>query len=108
MANNAGVTAFFVMLTASCQTNSGGTDSRYQGVIEFDQRVVGFELPGRVNAVPAVRGAYVHAGDRLAALDPELETTTRTARASDVKAAEAQFSLVKAGTRVEEIRSVEA
>ena len=70
--------------------------------------MLGFELPGRVASVSAVRGAAAHAGDRFAALDTELESTTRAARASDAETAEAQLALVKAGSRGEEIRAMQA
>jgi HlyD family secretion protein len=93
---------------AGCHRISADIGERYQGVLELDERVLGFELPGRVATVNTVRGASVHSGDRLAGLDTELESTTRAARASDADAAEAQLALVKAGSRGEEIRAAQA
>jgi HlyD family secretion protein len=91
-----------------CQRARAEASTSYQGVVEFDQRLLGFELPGRLNSVLAERGATAHLGDRLASLDPQLATTTRLARMSEADAAEAQLALVKAGSRREEIRSMQA
>jgi HlyD family secretion protein len=92
-----------------CQRAQAETStSSYQGIVELDQRLLGFELPGRLNNVPAQRGATVRMGERLASLDPQLATTTRLARMSEADAAEAQLALVKAGSRREEIRSMQA
>ncbi|HEX3595872.1 MAG TPA: HlyD family efflux transporter periplasmic adaptor subunit, partial [Polyangiaceae bacterium] len=93
---------------AGCHEVSAEIGDRYQGIIELDERLLGFELPGRVSTVGTVRGAAVRAGEQLAALDPELAVTARAARASDADAAEAQLALVKAGSRGEEIRSMQA
>jgi HlyD family secretion protein len=93
---------------AGCKKVSADIGDRYQGIVELDERVLGFELPGRVSAVDALRGAPVHAGDRLATLDPELATTARAARQSDADAARAALALVKAGSRGEEVRSMQA
>ncbi len=94
--------------TAGCHAVSAEIEERYQGVVEFDERVLGFELPGRVSSVGTVRGAIAHAGQNLAALDAELETTMRAARTSDQEAAEASLALLKAGSRGEQIRSMQA
>jgi HlyD family secretion protein len=80
----------------------------FQGVIEFDERVLGFETAGRVIKVLAVRGAEVGAGDVLATLDDTLERTVRESREAEALAARADLSLVRAGTRPEQIRSMEA
>lgn len=109
MINNRGLLLVLAMgACAGCRNVSADIGDRYQGIVELDERVLGFELSGRVVSVSAVRGASAHAGERLAALDSELEATTRAARASDADAAEAQLALVKAGSRGEEIRAMQA
>lgn len=80
----------------------------YQGVVELDEWVLGFELPGRIEKVEALRGKPVSAGDVLASLDTTLETTVKAAREGDLQAAESQLSLLRAGTRSEDLRSMEA
>jgi HlyD family secretion protein len=80
----------------------------FQGVVEFDERVLGFETGGRLMRVPAVRGAEIHSGDLLATLDDKLERTVRESREAEATAAHADLSLVRAGTRPEQLRSMEA
>src|SRR3954454_13115549 len=80
----------------------------FQGVVEFDERVLGFEMGGRVTTVEAVRGSNVRAGDVLAQLDDTLERTTHESRAAEAEAANAELALVRAGSRPEEVKSMEA
>lgn len=76
--------------------------------MELDEWVLGFELGGRVSAIPATRGEAVQSGAKLASLDSTLESTLWTARKSDAEAAESQLALLKAGSRGEEVRSMDA
>jgi len=99
---------FSSFISIGCSRVPRAHESDYQGIVELDEWVLGFEVGGRVQTIPAVRGARVEAQQKLATLDPTLELTLRAARASDAQAAEAQLALLKAGTRGEEIRSVEA
>jgi HlyD family secretion protein len=80
----------------------------FQGVVEFEERVLGFEVGGRVASVEVERGAVVRAGQSLAALDATLERAAHESREAEAKAAEAQASLVRAGTRPEDVRAMEA
>jgi HlyD family secretion protein len=95
-----------VFLSSCHRTNPA--DSAYQGVVELDEWVLGFELTGRISSLGTVRGAAVDKGQRLAQLDATLEATTRAAREDDADAARAQLALLKAGSRAEDLRSVEA
>jgi HlyD family secretion protein len=79
-----------------------------QGVIEFDERLVGFEVGGRLTAVAALRGATVRAGDLLATLDDKLERTAKESREARAVAAQADVALVRAGSRPEAVRSMQA
>ncbi|MFO0694453.1 MAG: efflux RND transporter periplasmic adaptor subunit [Polyangiales bacterium] len=79
-----------------------------QGVIEHDDYVLGFEIPGRVAAVEIDRGDRVTPGEILVRLDDGLERPGRDARASDLEGARAQLSLLEAGSRAEDIRSTQA
>jgi len=80
----------------------------FQGVLEFDERVLGFEIGGRLLTVKTQRGALVHAGDVLATLDDTLERTAREGREAEVHAAQAEVALLRAGSRPEEVRSMQA
>ncbi|MBI3205262.1 MAG: HlyD family efflux transporter periplasmic adaptor subunit [Myxococcales bacterium] len=95
-------------LAVSCGSASAAPEDTYQGVVELDERVLGFEVGGRVERVDVKRGDAVAGAAPLAALDSSLEKTAREARAAEVDAAKAQVALLKAGARPEEIRALEA
>jgi HlyD family secretion protein len=106
MINNS-VCFAFAALTVACQPKPRHPGA-FQGVIEFDERLLGFEVGGRVTALQAKRGATVHAGDVLATLDDALERTTKEGREAQARAAQADVALVRAGSRPEEVRAAEA
>ena len=80
----------------------------FQGVVEYDDRVVAFEVPGRIAKVDVHRGDIVKDGDELAKLDDSLEVLVRDARASEADAARADLALLEAGARSEDIGSAAA
>lgn len=112
MINNSAITGTLagicLVFSIGCHQKAAPFEGDYQGIIELDEWVLGFELPGRVSTVGTVRGSIVSAGEKLAALDATLESTARSARESDAQAAHAQLALLKAGSRAEELRSMEA
>jgi HlyD family secretion protein len=77
----------------------------FQGIVEYDQRVIGFEVPGRIEQVPVQRGDLVNAGQLLAKLDDTLQRLTVESRQKDQAAAEADLALLLAGSRREDIAS---
>lgn len=95
------------VLLAGCQ-NGGPHDGQLQGIVELDQRVLGFEVGGRVSRLNVHRGDRVAPGDKLAALDDTLERLSRNARRADAEAAVAQADLVRVGSRPEEVRALAA
>ena len=95
-------------LAAIACGGSGDHEGAYQGVVEFDERHLGFEVGGRLREVTVDEGDQVAAAQVLASLDDAVERTARRAREQDVVAARAQTSLVRAGARAEEIRSMAA
>ncbi len=105
MIKNYGIPLF--LLVAAC----GGNDpakGAYQGIVEFDERVLSFEVPGRIQRLTVARGDAVKAGQVVAALDDSLERAAREARARDADAARASVALARAGSRAEEIRGAAA
>jgi len=80
----------------------------YQGVVEYEERDLGFEVGGRVRDIPVERGGAVAAGQVIATLDDTLERAAHEARLGEVDVARSQQELVQAGTRPEEIRIVRA
>jgi HlyD family secretion protein len=93
---------------AACAGRGAEESGAAQGIVEYEQRILGFELGGRVAEVPVARGDRVKRGQRLARLDDELARTTRSVRANEERAARAQLVLLESGARPEDVRSVAA
>jgi HlyD family secretion protein len=112
MINNAALAKlmFFPALTLlGCQTQArAGAPDPLQGILELDDQPLAFELPGRVRKILVKRGDEVKAGQPLAELDDGLELPLRDARVAELRGAEAQAQLIKAGVRKEEVRTTEA
>jgi HlyD family secretion protein len=92
----------------SCQSGKAPSLGRYQGVVELDERVLAFELGGRVVKMAVERGDSVRPDEEIARVDDTLEETARDARHAEVDVAKSQVSLLEAGARPEEIRSIAA
>lgn len=107
MINKPRTLALIAALVGACapEARHPGT---YQGVVELDERLLGFEVGGRLASVSARRGAEVEAGAVLAALDDTLAQTAARGRQAEAAAAAARAALVGAGSRVEDIRALEA
>jgi HlyD family secretion protein len=97
-----------LMIACGCEQTKGASLEGYQGVVEFDEWVLGFELPGRITVLDAVRGGVLDAKARVAALDSAEEAALRDARRGELEAASAQVALLKAGSRAEDVRSMDA
>jgi HlyD family secretion protein len=109
MINNAPTLCWMLVVTASCANARAGQErAALQGVVEFDDRVIGFELPGRVLEVPVERGQRVEAGSVMARLDDGLERPIRDLRAGELAAAQAELDLLRKGARREDLRAAEA
>jgi HlyD family secretion protein len=84
------------------------TVGRYQGMIEYDERELAFEAPGRVVVVAVQRGQRVEAGAVIARQDDAIDRDLRAVDAGAVRVAEAELALVAAGSRGEDVRAAEA
>ncbi len=93
-----------VVAAAGCAGHAEAPEA-YQGVIELEERLIGFEIGGRVADLAVTRGQSVTKGARLAALDDSLARPQRDARAAELRVAEAQVALLRAGSRAEEVRA---
>ncbi len=94
--------------TLGCAPASADAEESYQGVVEFDERVLGFELGGRVQKISVERGDSVAERGELAALDSRMEKTAEEAREAEASSAKAQVALLKAGPKREDTRALEA
>lgn len=104
MVNNARAIVCGVLLAAACHRTQASPEG-FQGVVEYDDRVIGFEVPGRVERVGVNRGDLVKSGQLLAKLDDTLQRLTVDARQKDQQAAESDLALLLAGSRHEDIAS---
>jgi HlyD family secretion protein len=84
------------------------TDGRYQGMIEYDQRDLSFEQPGRVVDVAIKRGQTIAAGAPVARQDDAVDREAKTIDQRAVDVAQADLALIKAGSRAEDVRAAEA
>jgi HlyD family secretion protein len=87
---------------------AGSDDGRFQGVVEYDERDLAFEVSGRITAVPVRAGDELAAGALVAQLDDRLAKSALAAREGEAQAAGDQVALLKAGARGEDLRALRA
>ena len=97
--------ALLVVLVA-CDRDEG--PAGYQGVIELDERVLAFEVPGRVIALGAARGDQIEPAHVLATLDDSQPRASIAVREAEAVAAGERAKVVALGGRSEDIRAFEA
>ncbi|CAN5816246.1 efflux RND transporter periplasmic adaptor subunit [soil metagenome] len=90
-----------------CPSPSAGAPD-YQGIVEYEERVLAFELPGRVKRVDVKRGDVVADQQPLAEVDATLEKLSRDARASEIETARADVALLEAGAKREDVAALAA
>ena len=80
----------------------------FQGVVEYDERNLGFEVSGRLAEIAVRAGDVVAPGALIARLDDSLARSALLARQSEAQAAQDQLSLLRAGARGEDVRAMRA
>lgn len=78
----------------------------FQGVVEFDERRLAFERPGRVARMLVAETEEVEAGQLLATLDADLAELEHDMRVAQLEAAQARLALVAAGARSSDVRAL--
>lgn len=96
------------LLLVACERRESRDPEALQGIVEVEQAALAFELPGRISEVRVRRGDGVRRGTVLAALDTTLERALRDVRLSELDQAAATLSLLEAGSRREDVRSLDA
>jgi HlyD family secretion protein len=94
-------------LVLGCRASAAPRE-RFQGIVEYEERHLGFPLGGVITSVAVVEGQGVAVTDRVATLDDQLERAQRDGRVAEAAAAEARLALLLAGTRAELITQVQA
>ncbi|MDH3653875.1 MAG: HlyD family efflux transporter periplasmic adaptor subunit [Myxococcales bacterium] len=100
-------TVVLVVAIAGCSSERN-TPSGYQGIIEHDDRHLGFRVGGQLREIRFDRGDLIEEGALIAVLDDTAELPILLAREADLARARAKAALVYAGPRVEEVRSTMA
>jgi HlyD family secretion protein len=108
MINNshAPIFAGFLLLLGSCAPATSAPPG-LQGVMELDQRIIAFEVAGRILSVDVHRGDHVH-DTILAHVDDKAARLARDARQHELEAAEDDLALLKAGARPQDVASTAA
>lgn len=110
MNRRAAAVVLCVLVTAGvgCRRETAPAAPRASGYVEATEVRVASKVPGRVAEVRVVEGARVAAGDILVTLSTtDVDLALGRVRAERAQA-EAQLRLVRAGSRVEDIRQAEA
>ncbi len=94
-------------LATACSNAAANGPERLQGVLEYEDRVLGLEVGGRVSVVEVRRGDRLVPNTVLLRLDDEMERPMREARAAEVEVARAQLRLLESGARPEEVRGAQ-
>jgi len=106
------VARFLTVFAVCCGLSACSTERAlppgYQGIVEFDDRHLGFQVGGRLREVRFERGDVIQNGELIAVLDDSAEVPILRAREADLARARANAALVYAGPRVEEVRSTVA
>lgn len=96
-----------VAAMAGCSSERN-TPAGYQGIVEHDDRHLGFRVGGQLREIRFDRGDLIEEGALIAVLDDTAELPILLAREADLARARAKAALVYAGPRVEEVRSTMA
>lgn len=108
MINNSRTPIFagFLLLLGSCAPATSAPPG-FQGAVELDQRIMAFEVSGRILSVDVRRGDHVH-DTVLAHVDDKAARLTRDARQHELEAAEGDLALLLAGARPQDVASTAA
>jgi HlyD family secretion protein len=77
-------------------------------VVEYEERVLSFEVAGKIEKVAVARGDQVEPGASIARVEDTLERLARDAKKDDVEVAKADLALVTAGSRREDVAQMAA
>jgi membrane fusion protein YbhG len=102
------VLAGLALLSTACHRNAPATSNRATGYVEATEVRVSAEVGGRLVDLKVAEGDRVSAGDVIARIDTaDTDLALRRAMAERDQA-QAQFALVRAGSRPEDIRQASA
>jgi HlyD family secretion protein len=92
----------------ACRAEEALEGSELQGIIEFDDRSLAFEVAGRLVVVSVEEGDVLKPGQELARLDDKLEQLKKASLEAEGRATKAQLNLLYAGALPEQLSQVRA
>jgi HlyD family secretion protein len=93
---------------AACEPSGSSTLPGHQGIVEYEERTLAFEVPGRLHVLEVDEGMMLAPGNVIGRLDDTLERLARDARAAEAKAVRKQLALIEAGSRPEDVKALRA
>lgn len=100
--------ALLAASAVACSSADATRADEFQGIVEHDERILAFEVGGRIKTLGVDRGSTLTEGALVGSLDDGLELPLRATRVAERAAAEAQLRLLEAGPRSEDIRATRA
>lgn len=109
MIKNARTTgALLAVLLGACDPGPPEVPPGFQGIVEYEERTLAFELPGRLAKLGVDEGVELQPGDEIGRLDDTLEALARSVQRAQAQAARARVALLEAGSRKEDIQALKA
>lgn len=96
------------LVSSACSEERDPTATEYQGIVEFDERAMSFEVPGKVQTVHVERGNSLVRYAVIARLDDTLERLNKASLEAEGRATNSELNLLYAGTRPEQIAQARA
>lgn len=98
--------AVLCFAAGGCDASDAATMAGFQGIVEYEERTLAFELSGRVDSLSVDEGVEVAIGDEIGKLDDTLETLARSVQQAQAHAARTRVALLEAGSRAEDIKGL--
>ncbi|MCA9696119.1 MAG: HlyD family efflux transporter periplasmic adaptor subunit [Myxococcales bacterium] len=97
-----------LVLGLGCNPGPPALPPGYQGILEYEERTLAFELPGHLKTLNIDEGQELAPGDEIARLDDTLEVVARGVQEAQAKAVRARVTLLEAGARKEDLAMLRA
>jgi HlyD family secretion protein len=97
-----------VAAAAACEPSDATTLPGFQGIVEYEERTLAFEVPGRLQVLEVDEGMLLAPSHVIGRLDDTLERLARDGRAAEAKAVRKQLALIEAGARPEDVKALQA
>jgi HlyD family secretion protein len=97
-----------LIVGVGCDVSDTTTRPGFQGIMEYEERTLAFEVPGRLHELEVDEGMLLVPEDVIGRLDDTLVRLERDGRAAEARAVRKQLALLEAGTRSEDIGALRA